>query len=290
MYKEHQRCLISGSHEIKPLKGFEAHYLVKSKPVGFVFCSRVPTDDELEKHYNKYSRDDYFSPVTRARYIELLKYLEPYRKNGRILDVGCGIGFFLEVAREMGWDVYGTEYTENAISKCLQRGIKMKKGRLDSQWWPDGYFDVITSFEVIEHINDPIDEVSKINHLLRTGGIFYVTTPNFNAIERVLLKSKYSIIQYPEHLSYYTPKTLDFLLSNSGFRKIKIMTTGISVTRIKMAFGIKNHDFGMSTSSDEHLRSIAEKNRFVKAAKILINLILTFLGIGNAMKAIYVKN
>src|SRR5215211_5801758 len=124
-FSSHPACLISGSKKLKPLKGYEKHYLVKS-PVGFVFCSRIPTTPELISHYSGYPRDTYLSPITIKRYNELLDEFEKFRKTGKLLEVGCGSGHFLHEAKKRGWDVYGTEFTDDAIEKCRQYGIKME--------------------------------------------------------------------------------------------------------------------------------------------------------------------
>ena len=78
-------------------------------------------------------------------------------------------------------------------------------------------FDIITSFEVVEHINNPKEEINNYNQILRKGGLFYCTTPNFNSLSRRILKAKWNTICYPEHLSYYTIKTLTKLLKDTNF-------------------------------------------------------------------------
>lgn len=292
-YPQHTQCLISGSKNLKPLKGYEKHYLVKS-PVGFVFCLRMPTGQELQEHYAKYTREEYYSPLTRQRYRDLLDSWEPYRKTNKILDIGCGTGFFLEVAKEKGWEVYGTEYTSNAIAICKSKGISMQQGKLDATHYREEMFDVITSFEVIEHINNPIEEVKNIHSILRKGGLFYLTTPNFNALERRILKANYNVIEYPEHLSYYTPKTLNYLLTRNGFKKKKILTTGVSLTRLKVSMRTAQNKpnseaLVSATSTDEVLRTKSEANPMLRLAKNSINTFLNLFGIGNSLKAWYVK-
>src|SRR5712691_7734277 len=100
MERLHRKCLLCSSPDIRPLGHEYAHaYLVKCGPCGLVFCSRVPTVEELTEHYSKYPRDQPISPITVKRYEALLSKVEPYRKLNRILDVGCGDGHFLETAR-----------------------------------------------------------------------------------------------------------------------------------------------------------------------------------------------
>ena len=169
---EHTECLISGSTNLKKLNGYEEANLVKSKPLGFVFSKSIPTTEELVKHYEKYSRQDYLSPVTIKRYDELLEMFEKYRKTNRILDVGCGVGYFLQHAAKKGWQVYGTEFTDAAIESCREKGIIMNQGALSVEWFEKESFDIITSFEVLEHINNPRPEVAGFYSLLRRGGCF----------------------------------------------------------------------------------------------------------------------
>ena len=289
-FKTHSACLISGSNDLRPLRGYEKHYLVKSHPVGFVFCSRIPTPNELITHYEKYPRYVYISPITIQRFHELLDSFEKYRKTGRIIDIGCGVGGFLIEAQKRGWEVHGTEYTDKAIEICEANNIKMKQGALKPDWYAPDSFDIVTSFEVIEHINNPIEEVQNIRKILRPGGLFYFTTPNFNAIERLYLKADYNVIEYPEHLSYYTKSTIHYLLSRNGFKKKKLVTTGISITRLKA--GTKKNfaeTYANSENTDEKVREMFERNRFTGFMKSSINWVLNLFGVGSAMKGWYEK-
>ena len=188
MIINHENCILCGSHPLHKIKGYEQHHLIKCNACKFVFCEPIPSIDELEEHYKGYGRNDYLSPITIKRYNQILDSFEPYRKTNKLIDVGCGIGYFLEVAKKRGWEVYGTEFTNEAIQICSEKGIKMKKGILDPENYMPEEFDIITSFEVIEHINNPIYELNSFHKLLRKGGLVYVTTPNFNSLLRYRLK------------------------------------------------------------------------------------------------------
>jgi len=285
----HSDCLICGNEKISALKGYEVHFLTKCASCGFVFASKKPSPKELEEHYNKYLRNDYLSPVTIKRYQELLDDFEGYKKTGNILDIGCGIGHFLEQAKKRGWRVYGTEFTDDAVDICEQKGIQMKKGILDSIDYSENFFDVITSFEVIEHINNPVEEVNRINYILRKEGVFYCTTPNFNALQRYKLKKGYNIISYPEHLSYYTTKTLKKIMRDNLFKPIKVITSGYSITRQKISTGKSDQEIVSATSDDEKLRILIEKKPLIKLAKKLVNSLLNFFGVGITIKGYFVK-
>ena len=293
---EHSHCLICNSEKLKHMSGYEHAFLTKCSDCGFVFSSRNPTLSELEEYYNGYGRNDYLSPITIKRYHEILDQFESSRKTNKLLDVGCGIGYFLEVAKKRGWEVYGTEYTEEAIKICESKGIQMKQGILDPTHYDLESFDVITSFEVIEHINNPQIEISHISSLLRKGGLFYVTTPNFNSLLRYYLGPKYNVIGWPEHLSYYTPSTINKLIKKYQFKKVFIQTTGISITRFltskKPATAkeiLEGTEFIAADTQDEILRNSFETNKILGLAKKTINGLLSLSGKGDALKGLFQK-
>lgn len=287
--EQHKECLICKSSNLSEKIGYEKYFLVECASCRFVFTKKIPTDQELEEHYEGYGRNDYLSPITIKRYNELLDYFEKFRKNNKILDVGCGIGYFLEEAKKRGWTVYGTEYTQEACAICISKNISMQKGELEENNYPLNSFDVITSFEVIEHINNPILELSKFYNLLRKGGLVYITTPNFNSLLRYRLKAEYNVICYPEHLSYYTPRTIRLLMKKTGFKTQKILTTGISLTRLKTSKTKVKEGYIAKNSSDEKIRNSMEKNRFLQLFKWTLNSLLTFFGKGDALKGYFIK-
>jgi 2-polyprenyl-3-methyl-5-hydroxy-6-metoxy-1,4-benzoquinol methylase len=288
-YKTNEACLVCGKAKLNPVTLFKKDYLVKCVNCGFVFCNRIPTREELIEEYSKYGRNDYLSPITILRYNELLDNIEKYRKTNRLIDVGCGIGYFLEIAKQRGWEVFGTEYTDNAVEICRKKGINMQQGVLDSMNYETGYFDVITSFEVMEHINNPNSEVENFSKILRQGGLLYITTPNFNGFSRHIAKADWNIVHYPEHLSYYTPKTISYLMKLHGFKTKKILTTGISITRIKTSMKLSDQKYISPTSDDEQIRNMFEKNNFMGFIKKSINGVLSTIGKGDSMKAFFEK-
>ncbi|MCB0538257.1 MAG: class I SAM-dependent methyltransferase, partial [Bacteroidetes bacterium] len=190
---EHKECLICKSKNLKKLTAYLKGNMFKCQNCNFTFASKIPTEKELVEHYEGYGRNDYLSPITVKRYNEILDSFEKYRKNNNLIDVGCGIGLFAKVAIERGWNVYGTEFTKEAIEICKSKGIKMHEGKLNPNNYDSNSFDVITSFEVIEHINNPIEEISNFNKILRKGGLVYITTPNFNSISRNLLEENWTV-------------------------------------------------------------------------------------------------
>ncbi len=284
MEKFHTNCLLCDSTNLIPLgKDYEHAYLVKCNSCGLVFGSRIPSEQDLQAHYVQYVRDNSISPITVKRYEELLEQFEPYRKLNRILDIGCGDGHFLAIANQKGWNVFGTEYTDEAVAVSRSKGIEIHQGSIQDYNTDD--FDVITSFEVLEHINDGRHHVEKINSLLRKGGLFYFTTPNFNSLSRKWLGGKWNVIEYPEHLTYYTCRTVDKILTQVGFQKKSIRTTGFSPQRFRLSVG-KATRIG---NSDEALRNMLEEKFILRITKNTVNALLNIFRSGDTLKGFYIK-
>jgi SAM-dependent methyltransferase len=207
----------------------------------------------------------------------------------RILDVGCGMGFFLDEAHKRNWEVHGTEYTDEAIEMCKGKNINMHKGDLDGINFADMEFDVITSFEVIEHVKNPQEHVIKMTSLLRKGGIIYITTPNFNSLNSRILKDKWNVISYPEHLNYFSKLSLDALMTSNGFKRLSLRTEGISPGRLFKSRQGEKMDFSNEENIDERLRSSIEGNSLLRGLKSIANGMMSISGLGESLKALYLK-
>lgn len=288
MYAVHNKCLVCNSTELVELTKYSKDYLVQCSKCNFVFCKRIPTQEELISHYKQYHRGGFISPITIKRYHQLLDEFEPYRKTNNLLDVGCGDGYFLEEAKKRGWNVYGTEFSDEAIQVLKSKNILYNQGKLSPHNYSLEMFDVITSFEVIEHINNPNEETENVNSILRTGGLYYITTPNFNSFSRFILKHNWKMIEYPEHLCYYSPKTLNLLLDRHRFKKEKVITSGISLTRFIISTKQTNASYD-GHQREENLRKKSETKFIFKLGKNVLNKILNALKIGDALKAYYTK-
>ncbi|HLG36429.1 MAG TPA: class I SAM-dependent methyltransferase [Bacteroidia bacterium] len=281
-------CLLCGSENVSPLKKYVRHHLVKCSNCGFVFSRRKPTLQELLSIYDYYPIFQTVSPITLQRFDDILKHLEPFRKTNNLIDIGSGDGYFSERAKQQGWNVYGTEFTDAKVEYSRRKGIIMHKGVLDVKNYSPGFFDVLISIEVIEHINNPREEIAKFSELLRPGGAVYLTTPNFNSVSRHLLGKNWNIVAYPEHLSYYTKKTLKQLFESSGFKTRNIITSGISFSRIQQSTNEKSRE-GEFTYTDENIRQKVESNFFLRSAKEIINMTLNIFNAGDSLKAVFVK-
>lgn len=179
----------------------------------------------------------------------------------------------------------GTELSERGAQLCIDKGIRTHYGTLREDLFPSNYFDVIVAIEVIEHINNPREFICQISRFLRPGGLFYCTTPNFNSIVRYILRENYSVINYPEHLCYYTPKTFKELMVKNGFLCKKVVATGIDFDRL---FPKKELRDALRVNN-EKIRIATEKNSLLNLAKRAANFILATTSLGVTLKGYFIK-
>ncbi len=289
--KENWHCPSCGMDQVVRRQNYEEEHLLRCHICDLTFASSKPDEETLSHHYSQYSRDDYLSPITKKRYRELLDEFKDYSgPEMNILDVGCGMGFFLQEANELGWKTHGVEFTGESVEICRSKGIQMFEGDIRKIDFGDKKFDVITGFEIIEHIGEPNSFVKKISDLLNAGGLLYLTTPNFDSLNRRVLGQRWNAISYPEHLCYYNKHSLDQLLIEHGLKKNKVRTEGISPGRLIRSLRNQEMDFSDSNSSDEVLRRNIEGNTLLELAKRSANTVLNFFALGESLKSWYIRS
>ncbi len=280
---------------LAPLKGYERAYLGICSSCGFVHAARTPSAEELEAHYahkyeRKYDPDAWVSDATRRRLGELADSFEPYRRSGRILDIGCGRGLLLEAAQARGWECYGTEYSEDALRHGRERGFVMVEGDYSPAVFDPDHFDIIAMIEVIEHMPEPRLGLQAILTALRPGGLLYITTPNFDSVSRRILRQSWNVIEYPAHLSYFTASTLRRLLTELELRSESIRTTGFSPTRFRKSRAGQRHLEIGKNDADEVVRRALERGRGLRWVKGGLNAILSATRLGDSLKGRFVKS
>lgn len=169
----------------------------------------------------------FLSPLHRAQMDSPLRYLAG--KTGHVLDVGCGSGEMLEVARSAGWLATGVDFDPQAVAGARRKGLSAYAGELADLRFPQAHFDLITLSHVIEHVPDPIALMRECRRLLRAHGLLVLWTPNADSWGHRTFQSNWRGLEPPRHLYIFNPDSLGELLSRAGFSAAKI-SSGIRIT------------------------------------------------------------
>jgi SAM-dependent methyltransferase len=163
-----------------------------------------------------------------AEFDKILSTLEAaYPKKGRLLDFGCGPGYFLEGAARRGWEAHGVELGSWALEAARRRRVvNVHQGTLATQRFRDGWFDVACAQQVLEHLPTPRTDLKEIHRVLCPGGIFYANVPNYRCLSILLGRDDFELNWPMDHVNYFTARTLRHLLQSCGFRVLWTSTFG----------------------------------------------------------------
>ncbi len=157
--------------------------------------------------------------LTFSRHLHTLEKIIGPGKGRQLLDVGAYIGVFVEVAAANGWDAWGVEPSAWAADAARQRGLNVIQGTLDAAELCGRQFDVITMWDVIEHLSDPTEVLQQSYEHLRSGGWLAVHTMDIDAPIARLMGSRWPWLM-DMHLYYFSRQTLAAMLAEAGFEVI----------------------------------------------------------------------
>ena len=160
---------------------------------------------------------DYFQKV--------LKELKDFcpQLGGKVLDIGCSFGFFLKVAQEAGWQIYGLDLSPTPVEQA-KRKLRVKtiyNKSIEEAKFQANFFDLVTVFQTIEHVVDPEKFLKEIKRVLKPGGVVLLTTPDAAGWQARLMGKSWFSYRHPDHFYFFNFENLSLLLKRVGFVKIR---------------------------------------------------------------------
>jgi len=226
----------------------ESINVFRCRQCGLIYAGAIQTGKNIEKHYSKEYFENYLKtePVhLRKRFGKRIKEIKKICDSGNLLDVGCGVGSFLRLARDEGYETSGVELSHYAAEYARSNfGLSVFNGELKDAGFAPETFDIITLWHVLEHVTDPRKFLIEINRLLKKNGILVAEVPNIGSIAARISLINWELMAPKEHLFYFNLHTINRLLKETGFSIIKsqtyFWTTPAMVIKTK-ADSIKNN-------------------------------------------------
>ncbi len=237
-------CNQCGSIDKRPYCPENGLGLVQCAQCGLVFVGQRPEADDLYTlygaayfkndnsgvvGYTDYLKDE---PNIRKTFVRRLRHIEQFVKPGRLLDIGCAAGFFMDEARARGWSVQGVDVSDFAVEYARQRfGYDVRRGSLLDQDYPLESYDLVTMWDVIEHVPDPKAYIHRSARLTKRGGILALATPDIDSLPARLTGRRWVGYKLSEeHIYYFSRRTLANMLTEAGFEIVHVRHVGKYVT------------------------------------------------------------
>lgn len=255
-------CNICGSNDIFQKFSLTEFNVHKCKKCDQVFLSQIPSEEILRKRYSSdyYSeRKDYYfnNKITNPQHGEWNENIEAFNKGlerlnnfksekGRLLDIGCGLGIFLHMAKIEGWVPCGIDISPYAVQYAREKfDLEVyNKGELKEAEFPPNSFDVVTLWDSLEHLPDPLGQLKEIHRILKDDGLIMLNIPNEASLLRIMAKLLYEItkgkLTYPVrklyhiyHIYYFDPRTVKNLLEKGGFEIVSVEGNTIPLVKAR---------------------------------------------------------
>lgn len=219
----YESCPICASTSLKRLWEVNGYPIARCRGCSLVFVQTRVTAEELNAHYAIHGDDAYDESNAECLNYYYRKLADSvrgqYPRPGRILDVGCSRGWFLDVMD--GWECHGNEIVAaDALAARVRHGERIITGSFEDYPLREGYFDVITMQDVFDHFRDPMAALAKCHRMLRPGGLVVIKVHNISCLYAKLSGSTFYAVVPPSHLFYYDRRTLALTLSKRGFRVV----------------------------------------------------------------------
>lgn len=242
--RRHIPCNLCGATQTEPYCPSNGLGLVRCGNCGLVYVSPRPDPNELYALYGEtYFHNNESGVVGYTNYIadernirktaaRRLAALERFIQRGRMLDVGCAVGFFLDTARGRGWQVEGLDVSNFAVEYAREHfGLSARTGSFTGLEFAPESFDLVTMWDVIEHVPDPKAYIHKAAAVLRSGGVLALATPDIDSLPAKLTGRRWVGYKLSEeHLYYFSRRTLAHMLEEAGFDILDTRHVGKYVT------------------------------------------------------------
>ncbi len=209
--------------------------IARCKSCGLIFTNPRPSIKDIRYFYPNNYGPHIGMPITNSNFIKkiIFRLWEDYKglfsvdlvKNlvkGKILDIGCGSGAYLNYLRKKGWQVAGLDVSPLAVKQTRRLGIECFMSEVYNADFRPESFNVVTAINTIEHMHNPLRSLKKINEILKKNGTLIIVVPNVESLEAKIFGRHWHEWDIPRHLYHFSLETLTKLLELANFNIILV--------------------------------------------------------------------
>jgi 2-polyprenyl-3-methyl-5-hydroxy-6-metoxy-1,4-benzoquinol methylase len=271
------RLLYAGHDRLHNEEG--EFYLFECQKCELIYLNPRPSREEIDRYYPQdyisypHAIEDEPNWIKRldrqyGLHKRVSQVIRRVGTSGRILDIGCATGIFLNGMHQKGWEAYGVEPSHYAAEYARQHfNLAITNGYLEDGKFTDSFFNAVSMWDVLEHVPDPLDTLSEISRILAPGGWLVLSLPNPESWERSWFGQYWAGWDVPRHFHLFNRHVLSNILQHAGFRIKEIVSfTG------RHGVLVLNLQFWLGSTS----LSTGTQHRLLKFARSLPARILTY--------------
>ncbi len=278
----------------------EVYTLKRCASCSYVWLDNPPKPQEMAPHYD----EDYHKTIAAGgegfadvRWRRPREIVAQYSLDGAILDVGCSSGAFLSTLKGGAWKLYGIEMEASTAERArTASGAEVFVGDAERAPFAPESFDVITCFDVLEHVYRPRPFLEKVLSWLKPGGIFLTQLPNIGSWEARAFGTYWYGLELPRHLSHFSPESLRHITKDVGLHEVRITTPPVSYVERSLGFVASRviERLGGSPIPQSRVESRSTSSRLVrKAMRVLffkpLSQMAAIAGSGPSIEGIFRK-
>lgn len=213
------------SQPAEPNSGIAAYRLVQCCHCGLGYLNPRPSFESIghfyPEDYGPYQHSHQEKRGAGKRKGEPHSFL-PISPPGRLLDYGCGSGAYLQIMRDLGWDVVGIDMSRHGVEATARRGIPAYQGVLPHPAIPPGTVDVVNFGAVLEHVHDPHELIAAARDTVRPGGLVVFSVPHFGSWGHRVFGGAWWPLELPRHLLHFNVPTLEYLVGQHDLEILEV--------------------------------------------------------------------
>jgi SAM-dependent methyltransferase len=276
-------CPACGGRASRHVASLEGWSLVRCSECRLVYSFPPPRERVRAKYETQYDLAEYFAPLETRKatlYRTRLRWMPtPAAGRDRLCDVGCGNGQFLALAADAGWTVSGIEMNPPAARRARGRGFVVHEGVFEElNDLPWGTFDVVTSWDSLEHTPDPRPFVERLGRLLKPGGALALTTLNLPSLPWFLLGTRWSMV-VEDHFTYWDRRSLAAILEGQGFEIARVDIFGLGRDLVRWVSRLRTARTDAAALNGQPVKAW-DTRPAVLGAEAALNRVFTLIGGG----------